>query len=69
MLLHRGNNTIYNNIISLGVSVNRGYRIYGIWDDSGSTNNNNIYFNTIYIGGNVTIGTTTSVSTALMESK
>ena len=65
MLLHRGNNSIYNNIVSLGVSVNRGYRIYGIWDDSGSTNNNNIYFNTIYIGGNVTIGTTTSVSTAL----
>jgi hypothetical protein len=65
ILLHRGNNTLYNNVISLGVNVSRGYRIYGIWDDSGSSNNNNLYFNTIYIGGDVTAGTGTSVSTAL----
>jgi len=65
VLLHRGNNVVFNNIISLGVNISRGYRIFGIWDDSGSTNNNNIYFNTVYLGGNVTIGSATSVSTAI----
>jgi hypothetical protein len=65
MLLHRGNNTVSNNIISLGLNLTTGYRIFGIWDDSGSSNHNNLYFNTIYIGGDVTPGTETSVSTAL----
>ena len=65
LLFHRGNNTVFNNVISLGVNISRGYRIYGVWDDSGSSNHNNLYFNTIYLGGNVTAGSGTSVSTAL----
>ncbi len=64
----RGNNIVYNNIISLGTEIPYGYRIYGIWDDGLSNNNNNIYFNTVLIMGNVTIGSTTSVGTAIWNS-
>lgn len=66
--LMRGNNLVYNNIISLGTEIPYGYRIFGIWDDGLSNNNNNIYFNTVYIGGNVTVGNTTSIGTALWNS-
>jgi hypothetical protein len=64
IVLHRGNNLVANNIVSLGSNVNRGYRLYGVWDDSGSNNNNDILFNTVSIVGNVTTGST-SISTAL----
>jgi hypothetical protein len=64
LLLQNGNTISANNIISLGAGVNRGYRIYGLWDNSGVNNNNDIYFNTIQVAGNITTGST-SVATAL----
>jgi len=63
LLLHRGNNTSSNNIITLGNSITQGYKLYGIWDDGGVTNNNNIYHNTVIVNGNA-VGST-SISTAI----
>lgn len=57
--LNNGLTTIANNIINLGSGITTGYLVNGIWDNSGSTNNNSIYFNTVYIGGTVS-GTTSS---------
>ncbi len=51
--LNNGLTTIANNIINLGTGISTGYLINGIWDNSGATNNNNIYFNSVYIGGTV----------------
>ncbi len=59
MVLMNGLTTCANNIIILGPGIATGYLINGIWDNSGSTNNNSIYFNTVYIGGTVA-GTTSS---------
>jgi len=60
--LNYGGATCANNIVSLGNGLTSGYFISGIWDESGATNNNNIYFNTVYIGGSVTSGTTSSTA-------
>ncbi len=61
IVLYDGLTTSSDNIISLGTGITTGYKINGILDNSGSTNSNNIYFNTVYIGGSVT-GTTSSTS-------
>ena len=65
ILLHRGNNTVFNNVVSLGDNVNRGYRIFPVWDNGGGTNSNFLYFNTLSLSGDVIEGTGTSVSTAI----
>lgn len=65
--LYRGLTTTANNIINLGGNT-IGYKINGIRDESGSSNNNNIYFNSVYIGGEVSSGTTTSSTYALWNS-
>lgn len=59
-----GVTTCANNIINLGEGVTTGYKIYGIYDNSNSVaeNNNNIYFNTVYIGGTISAGTTQSTA-------
>jgi len=49
-----GATTYSNNIISLG--GNTATTIYGIYESGASGNNNNLYFNTVYIGGNPTSG-------------
>lgn len=49
-----GATTYSNNIISLG--VNTPSTIYGIYEYGTSNNNNNLYFNTVYIGGNLNAG-------------
>ena len=59
--LYNGLTTSSNNIINLGVGIATGYKINGIFDASGATNNNNIYFNSIYIGGTAS-GTTSNTS-------
>ncbi|MCX7833510.1 MAG: hypothetical protein N2490_04800 [Ignavibacteria bacterium] len=58
IFLNGGSIYCYNNIISLGNSISRGYEINGIWDENGSGSSSYIYFNTVYIGGTVTSGTT-----------
>ena len=62
ILLYNGLNTCANNIVNLGVNVTTGYQVNGIWDESGATNNNNIYFNSVYIGGIVSSGVTSLTS-------
>ncbi|MFZ4798235.1 MAG: beta strand repeat-containing protein, partial [Bacteroidia bacterium] len=62
ILFNNGLTTCSNNIISLGAGTTVGYKINGIWDESSATNNNNIYFNSIYIGGTVASGVTSSTA-------
>ncbi len=50
-----------NNIINLGTSVTTGYRIFGIYDESGPGNTNSSYFNTVYVGGTPS-GTTSTTA-------
>jgi len=51
-----GTTTYSNNIISLG--GNNKTTIYGIYETGQSGSNNKLYFNTVYIGGNVASGST-----------
>ena len=51
-----GVTTYSNNIISLGGNTRTD--IYGIYETGASNNNNSLYFNTIYIGGNLASGST-----------
>jgi len=54
-----GTTTYSNNIINLGGSITTSYAIYGIYETGAASNNNNLYFNTVYIGGTPS-GTTSS---------
>ncbi len=60
--LYGGLTTCANNIINLGTGIVNGYSINGIWDECSATNSNSIYFNSVYIGGNVVSGTTSSTA-------
>ncbi len=51
-----GATTYSNNIISLG--GNTATTIYGIYETGGASNNNNLYFNTVYISGALSSGVT-----------
>jgi len=63
IVLNSGLATCSNNIINLGLGITIGYRIYGIWDGSSNSSNIvNFYFNSIYIGGAVSSGTTSSTA-------
>ena len=53
-----GATTYYNNIISL--DGNTLTNVYGFYETGIASNNNSLYFNTIYIGGNPGSGTNTS---------
>jgi len=46
--------TYANNIISLGGNTRT--TLYGIYETGAASNNNNLYFNTVYIGGTPTAG-------------
>ncbi len=59
ILTYTGASTITNNIINFGGGISAGIGMYGLFDQSGSGNNNLFYFNTVYIGGTVS-GTTSS---------
>ncbi len=61
IVLFNGQTTTSNNIINLGNNITHGYLIHGIWDEGGATNNNSIYYNSVYIGG-VVSGTTSNTS-------
>jgi hypothetical protein len=49
--IRAGSNTISNNVISLGYGTTTTEEIIGIDEYGSSGNNNNLYFNTVYIGG------------------
>ncbi|MEI6852573.1 MAG: hypothetical protein WCL06_07000, partial [Bacteroidota bacterium] len=51
-----GATTYSNNIISLGGNAKN--TIYGIYETGAASNNNNIYFNTVHIGGSLASGST-----------
>lgn len=51
-----GATTYYNNIISLGGTTQTA--LYGIYETGIAGNNNNLYYNTVYIGGSLGSGTT-----------
>jgi hypothetical protein len=62
ILLYNGLTTCANNIITLGNNVSIGCKINGIWDESSANCNSSIYFNTVFISGNITSGATSSTS-------
>jgi hypothetical protein len=49
--INSGTTTYSNNIINLGGSLSTGYIIYGIYESGAASNNNSLYFNTVYLGG------------------
>jgi hypothetical protein len=52
--INAGATTYSNNIISLGGNTTA--TLYGIYETGAASNNNNLYFNTVYIGGTPTSG-------------
>ncbi len=62
IVLFNGLTTTANNIVNIGTGVSNGYLMYGIWDEGGATNNNSIYFNSVYLAGTVTTGTTANTA-------
>ena len=61
IFINSGLVTCANNIINLG-GTSLGYLINGIWDGSSAGNNVSFYFNTVYIGGNVSSGITSNTA-------
>ena len=59
--VQNGETSYYNNIISIGSSTSA--NLYGIYERGDALNDNSLYFNTVYVYGNV--GTMTSRSYAL----
>jgi len=58
--INAGSTTYSNNIINLGGSITNGNRIYGIYENGAASNNNNLYFNTVYIGGSLSVETSST---------
>ena len=57
-----GTFTCANNIVNLGVGIAGGYVINGIWDESNASLARSILFNSVYIGGTVTSGGSTTAA-------
>lgn len=55
LYINSGLATTSNNMIDLGVGVGTGYGIFGIYQNSATTNNHH-YFNSVYIGGTAAAG-------------
>jgi len=62
IVLFNGLTTTANNIVNIGTGISNGYLMYGLWDEGGATNNNSIYFNSVYLAGTVTTGTTANTA-------
>jgi len=58
--INAGTTTYSNNIIDLGGSITTGNKIYGIYENGGTSNNNSLYFNTVYIGGALSVETSST---------
>ncbi len=54
--LSSGSTTAANNIISLGTGITTGCNISGIYENGVAGNNNNLWFNTVFVGGTVSSG-------------
>ncbi|HSO85025.1 MAG TPA: hypothetical protein VLQ91_00635, partial [Draconibacterium sp.] len=57
-----GTFTCANNIVNLGVGIAGGYLINGIWDESNASSARSILFNSVYIGGTVSSGGSTTAA-------
>jgi len=57
-----GNFTCANNIVNLGTGITGGYVINGIWEESGTSLTRSVYFNTVYLGGTVTSGSSATAA-------
>lgn len=62
IVINSGVVTCANNIINLGVDITAGYLLNGIWDGTSAGNNVSFYFNTVYLGGTVSSGATSSTA-------
>ncbi|MCX6266818.1 MAG: hypothetical protein NTW16_05600, partial [Bacteroidetes bacterium] len=62
IVINSGLITCANNIVSLGAGVTTGYLINGIWDGTSAGNNVSFYFNTVYLAGTVSSGTTSATA-------
>ena len=51
LYINAGASSFYNNLISLGTGVSTNNIIEGIYENGLAGNNNNLYFNSVYIGG------------------
>jgi hypothetical protein len=58
--INGGASNYSDNLISLGTGVTAGFVIHGIFENGLAGNNNNIYFNTVYIGGTGLAGSNTA---------
>jgi len=58
IILFSGSTVCANNIISLGTAVTNGYAINGITETGSATTTAKLYFNTVYLGGTISSGTT-----------
>lgn len=65
ILIYRGVTRVYNNVINFGEGTTSGNLFYGIYDHCDSGSNSTIYFNTVYIGGDISGSTETSSTYAL----
>ena len=54
--INAGATTYANNIISLGGNTKT--TMYGVYETGSSANNNNLYYNTVYLGGTLASGST-----------
>ena len=62
MFQSSGTLTLGSNQISLGVGVTNNVVIYGIADNTSSSFNTNLFYNTIYVGGTVTSGASSTAA-------
>ncbi|NVO18418.1 MAG: T9SS type A sorting domain-containing protein [Bacteroidetes bacterium] len=51
--IYGGSSSVFNNIVTLGSGVSAGCNICGIYDSGTEGGTNNVWFNTVYIGGSV----------------
>jgi len=56
--IDKGATTYANNILNIGGSMANS--VYGIYETGAASNNNNLYFNTVYIGGTASSGSNNS---------
>ncbi|MCB2209079.1 MAG: hypothetical protein KQH67_12375 [Bacteroidetes bacterium] len=55
--IYAGTNFVYNNIVSIGTSLTKGCSVYGILENGNTSHTNKFYFNTVYIGGSISVET------------
>jgi hypothetical protein len=60
IIIETGSAVCANNIVNLGTGVTTGYMFIGIADNCDANSKNKYYFNSVYLGGNLVSGSTSS---------